>query len=101
MTEQENTAEIVWHRITEFFSRRKVHYMRTFNQEGSPQAVLLDLIRFCKVYQPIKSTDPYFNAVMEGRREVGLRILNYLNLPSDQLAAMSVQAAKSELEDGR
>jgi hypothetical protein len=91
----------VWTRAVEFFTRRKVHYMRTFNTEGSPQAVLIDLVRFCHIYEPIKSTDPYFNAVMEGRREVGLRILNYLHLPPDALAVLQTQAAKPELEDGR
>lgn len=61
-------------------------YNRVFAKE-SPyvQAVLKDLARFCRANETTYHPDPRVHAVLEGRREVWLRIQEYLNLSPDQL----------------
>lgn len=58
--------------------------------------VLGDLARFCRAHQPTNfSTEPLIMARREGRREVFVRILNYLNLDE------SVVQKLMELDDGQ
>ena len=53
---------------------------------GPPgQAVLDDLARFCRADETTFHPDPRVHALMEGRREVWLRINEYLNLTPEDL----------------
>lgn len=81
--------------MMEFLQRlinRRASYRRVFfdadgNVGRDAEIVLADLKRFCRassstmVVSPIsKTVDPYAMALAEGRREVWMRIMNYLHL---------------------
>lgn len=58
--------------------------------------VLHDLAKFCRMHQPTNfSTEPLIMARREGRREVYVRIINYLNLDEATVQKMM------ELDDGQ
>lgn len=58
------------------------------------QAVLADLKRFCHASHPTWDTDPRIHALREGRREVWLRIQQFLALTDEQIADIK------EVDDG-
>lgn len=72
-----------------FLARRKQNYLLTFDP-GSEAArfVLQDLAKFCRAHETTFNADPRAHAVLEGRREVWLRIQNNLELNSEQLWAL-------------
>lgn len=74
-------------RAIDFLRGRKRAYQLAF---GSPagQAVLHDLAPFCRATESCYHDDPRLHAVLEGRREVWLRIQQHLNLSSEQLYAL-------------
>ena len=47
--------------------------------------VLTDLAKFCRAHETTFNKDDRMHAVLEGRREVWLRIQNYLKLSTDEL----------------
>ena len=49
------------------------------------EAVLADLAKFCRARETTFHADPRVHALMEGRREVWLRIAHHLNLSEDEL----------------
>jgi hypothetical protein len=49
------------------------------------QEVLKDLAHFCRACETCFHKDPRVHAVLEGRREVFLRIAQHLNLTTEQL----------------
>ena len=63
---------------------RKSAYTLTFGDE-SGQAVLQDLAKFCRANESCFHADPRLHALMEGRREVWLRIVQHLNLTEQEL----------------
>lgn len=71
----------------DFLRQRQRAYQLWF---GSPagQEVLIDLARFCRAAETCYHDDPRKHAVLEGRREVWLRIQQHLNLTSEQLFAL-------------
>ena len=63
---------------------RQVSYQHALG--GAPgQAVLEDLAWFCRADQTTFHPDPRVHALMEGRREVWLRIKEYLDLSPEDL----------------
>jgi hypothetical protein len=76
-----------WRRVLSFLQGRKRAYQLAF---GSPagEAVLLDLAKFCRAHETCFDPDPRIHAVLEGRREVWLRIQQHMNLSVNQLAAL-------------
>lgn len=67
---------------------RSQHYKALFiDDDGTPSVhgrkVLADLRKFCRGDQSTFHTDPRVHALLEGRREVFLRILAMLNMPSE------------------
>lgn len=63
---------------------RKSAYERTFDGiDGN--IVLEDLAKFCRANETTFNEDPRIHAVLEGRREVWLRIQKYLNITPDEL----------------
>ena len=74
----------VYRKTVEFLSGRKRAYQLAF---GSPAgiAVLIDLSSFCRASESCYHDDPRKHAMLEGRREVWLRIQQHLNLNSEQL----------------
>ena len=71
----------------DFLRRRKRSYQLVF---GTPegQNVLIDLAKFCRANESTFHADPRGHAMLEGRREVWLRIANHLNLTPTQLYAL-------------
>ncbi len=76
--------KIEWGKTLDFLRNRKKAYMLTF---GTPagEEVLRDLIKFCRGAETCYHDDPRKHAVLEGRREVFLRISRHLHLNSEQL----------------
>lgn len=77
--------------ILDFINRRRNAYCITFltqDNRVAPRAaeVLTDLARFCRADQSCFHPDPRVHAVLEGRREVWLRIQQNLQLTDEQLA---------------
>ena len=78
-------SEIV-DRVKTFLTSRKQSYQFTFAEDNVyAQAVLADLAKFCRADQSTFHVDPRASAVLEGRREVWLRIQTYLNLTPDEI----------------
>lgn len=72
-------------------ARRAMHYQRVFlDDDGMPslsgQKVLADLRKFCRVDRSTFEVDPRAHALLEGRREVALRILTMIGLKGEDLA---------------
>lgn len=71
-------------------ARRARHYRAVFlDADGDPsvhaEKVLADLRRFCRVNASTFHADPRIHALLEGRREVALRILTFIGLDSAEL----------------
>jgi hypothetical protein len=65
---------------------RKRAYETTFNPESvDVKIVMRDLADFCRADKPTFHADARVHALLEGRREVWLRIMKYLNLTPDEL----------------
>lgn len=67
--------------------QRKRAYQLVFRSPAGAE-VLEDLARFCRASETCFDPDPRIHAALEGRREVWLRIQEYLNLTPEQLAAI-------------
>lgn len=69
---------------------RQHAYRQTFLFEKNvyAQQVLEDLARFCRANETNFHPDGRVHAVLEGRREVYLRIKNHLDLDAESLAKM-------------
>jgi len=64
-------------------------YMSVFDEKNVyTKDVLLDLTKFCRAHKSTFHADPRVHALLEGRREVVLRILEYLNLTEDELFSL-------------
>jgi len=65
---------------------RKQAYETVFNPESVDVKILLkDLAEFCRANSSTFHEDPRIHAMLEGRREVWLRIQKYLNTTPDEL----------------
>ncbi len=79
MTDKEN-------QLVDFLRTRKQSYLQTFNKESQPaRKVLKDLSKFCRANSSTFHADPRVAAMLDGRREVWLRITQHLNLTTEQL----------------
>jgi hypothetical protein len=80
----------------DFVFARQQAYNQVFNTESLfAQAVLKDLAKFCRANESTFHQDPRVHAMLEGRREVWLRIEQQLNLKPEQLWK---QIGRSDLE---
>ena len=84
----------------DFLRARSQSYKLVF---GSPAGdrVLADLAKFCRANDTTFHADPRVHAVLEGRREVWLRIQNHLRLNPEQLLSIYAQGLGSSQENGR
>jgi predicted alpha/beta hydrolase len=65
---------------------RATAYQQVFDPESrTAQRVLRDLAKFCRAQESAYHADPRMDAVLEGRREVWLRISHFTKLDPDQL----------------
>lgn len=74
---------------------RRYAYNQLFNRK-SPffEIVVKDLARFCRAHDSTFHEDPRIHAMVEGRREVWLRIQRYLNLSPDELWSLFNKGVK-------
>lgn len=68
----------------DFLAERRTDYIKTFSNPVA-ERVLADLASFCRAEQSCFHADPRVHAVLEGRREVYLRIMDHLKLDVDEL----------------
>lgn len=74
--------------------RRKLHgkifaYNRVFEPKSPhTQDVLKDLAIFCRAHSSTFHQDPRIHAMLEGRREVWLRIQEYLQLEMEEIYSL-------------
>lgn len=65
--------------------RRQAYALTFAGDQGHVRSVLKDLAKFCRAHESTFHPDPRSHAVLEGRREVWLRIQQHLQLSDDQL----------------
>ena len=89
-------------KLLDFIRHRKRSYQLTFFSPAGND-VLIDLAKFCRANETCFHEDPRLHAVLEGRREVWLRIQEHLYLSSEDLAKLKaghqvriVQSEESE-----
>ena len=70
----------------EFLVTRKQAYRQTFKGIYG-ERVLTDLARFCRANESTFNPNPRAEGVLQGRREVWLRISKHLNFTDDELQA--------------
>lgn len=75
------------HVTKEIISERKRAYTLALGGKLVPhhEFVLADLSRFCREKRSCFDADPRIHAVLEGRREVILRIRDYIDLSEEEL----------------
>jgi len=72
--------------VRNFLITRGQAYRKTFNGVYA-ERVLTDLARFCRANESTFNPDPRAEGVLQGRREVWLRIQKHLKLSEDELQA--------------
>lgn len=86
--------------LRDLLIRRHQDYAQTF-QGPVPDRVLADLARFCRAGESTFHPDARVHAVLEGRREVWLRIQKYLRLSAaDVDRLVKNEAAGRGMTDG-
>jgi hypothetical protein len=76
-----------------YLQQRKRAYSMAFDGV-SGEAVLKDLASFCRANESCFHPDPRVHAVMEGRREVWLRIQEHLKLTTEQMLTIYTHSRK-------
>lgn len=76
-----------FHSTMEFLRGRKRDYQQCFLTPAGAR-VLTDLAQFCRADKSCFHADARLHAVLEGRREVWLRIQQHLQLTPEQLAQL-------------
>ena len=78
-----------------YFRRRQLAYRHVFNHENQfTHIVLEDLAKFCRAHASTFHKDPNVSKVLEGRREVFLRIAENLNLSTEQIYDLHIAKNK-------
>jgi len=73
-------------KLRDYYHERSIAYGRIFDEKGPYTSVVLeDLAKFCRANESTFHIDPRAHALMEGRREVWLRIKEFLTLNADEL----------------
>lgn len=83
----ENTAvQLLLQKTRNFLATRQQAYNQVFDPQNIfTGKVLKDLAKFCRAHETSFHPDPRVHAIMEGRREVWLRIQQQLQLTDEQL----------------
>lgn len=76
-----------WREMFGFIHKRKQAYQLSFQLHQPANVIVLDdLARFCRANETcVVPGDPVRTAILEGRREVWLRIQQHLHLTEEQL----------------
>jgi hypothetical protein len=83
-------------RLVAALTQKHQAYVQTFSGPV-PEKVLADLAKFCRANETTFHPDPRVHALIEGRREVWLRIQKYMRLSAADIDAL----VKKEQGDGR
>lgn len=78
-------------RAIDLIRNRKRAYQETFIKDMASEIVMEDLARFCRAGKSTFDPDPRVHALLEGRKEVWLRIANHLNLTEEELYTIFVR----------
>lgn len=76
--------------------RRKQESYQAVFQGPQADVVLDDLAQFCRASESTFHPDPRLAAMLDGRREVFLRIQEYLKLPPEALLAIKLRESSHE-----
>ncbi len=77
-------------------------YNRVFDPKNQyTRTVLFDLAKFCRAHETCFHPDVRVHANLEGRREVWLRIQEYLQLSEDEIYELHKIKEIKEPEDGQ
>lgn len=69
-----------------FYHERCIAYAKVFDKQNKfLETVMRDLETFCRAYESTFHVDPRAHALMEGRREVYLRIQEFLTMNAETL----------------
>ncbi len=72
--------------IKRLIMRRRTAYQHTFAVDNQLALIVLkDLAKFCRAHETTFHNDPRRHALLEGRREVFMRIEQYLQLTTDEI----------------
>lgn len=78
-----------WSDTLSFLSRRKQSYQSLFGSAGIVSSEgMKDLARFCHAFKTTAVPNRDLSLVLQGRREVWLRISEHLQLQPEELAAL-------------
>lgn len=72
-------------KLLNYLAYRKECYMDTFVDTSAVHAVLSDLAVFCRAGKSTFDPDPRVDALLQGRKEVWLRIAQHLGYTEDEL----------------
>lgn len=75
-------------KLKNFIFRRRYAYVQTFNGPLAEE-VLADLMQFCRANETTFHEDARVSGLLEGRREVWLRIQQHLNLSPEELFTLA------------
>lgn len=84
--------------IDKFIHPKEQAYKQTFRGVYAAK-VLQDLEEFCRASESCFNADPRVHAVLEGRREVWLRIQRYLNLTPEEIFDLRLGKAQTVEKD--
>ena len=88
-------------KVLDFLRERKTAYQLAMRSPAG-QVVLKDLSWFCRANATCWNKDPRLNAMLEGRREVWLRIQQHLMLTPEELTELfgggTIPVAQSDEE---
>lgn len=79
------TIEEVWEQAKNLLFSKKRAYETVFNDGVDAKVVLKDLAKFCRANETTFHENERAQALLEGRREVWLRIQKYLQTTPDEL----------------
>lgn len=83
--------------LRKYFRRRHIAYNQVFNQNSVfVSVVLADLAQFCRAHESTFHKDERASLVMEGRREVWLRIQEHLQLSMEEIYSLHKVSTKGE-----
>lgn len=72
--------------IQKYFRAKQYAYQQVFNPRNVYlEKVLKDLARFCRAHESTFHVDARAHAILEGRREVFLRIEKFMKLTPEQI----------------
>jgi hypothetical protein len=73
-------------KLKDLFRGRLIAYNRVFEKDSPfTDVVLRDLAKFCRAHESTFHTDPRVASMIDGRRQVWLRIMENLKLTEDQI----------------